>query len=89
MLLIGLAAWQPEPRIAHAKDLGRRQLVAPGLFAALAVGVAAYAYAAEINVLAMAPACSALIAVIVRMVATFRDTSASSPRPSTRRSPTR
>lgn len=72
-LLIGLAAWQPERRAQHAHDVGWRQLVAPGLFAAVAVGVAAYAYAARTNPVAMALACAGLIAVIVRMVATFRE----------------
>ena len=61
MLLIGVAAWQPEPRAAQAANLGWRQLVAPGAFAAAALAVAFYAYAAQINVFAMAlagPPCS-------------------------------
>ena len=73
MVLVGVAAWQPEPKVARASDLGWRQLIAPGAFAAIALGVAFYAYAAQINVVAMALACTALLAVIVRMVATFRD----------------
>jgi two-component system, cell cycle response regulator len=72
-LLIGLAAWQPERRAQRDRDLGWRQLVAPGLFAAVALAVAAYAYAARTNPVAMALACAGLIAVIVRMVATFRE----------------
>jgi diguanylate cyclase (GGDEF)-like protein len=71
-LLIGLAAWQPERR-SQAHDLGWRQLLAPGLFAAIAVAVAAYAYAAQVNPVAMGLACAGLIAVVVRMVATFRE----------------
>ena len=73
MLLVGLAAWQPDPKQARAVDQGWRQLLAPGAFAAIALGVAFYAYAAQVNVFAMALACAALLAVIVRMVATFRE----------------
>ena len=73
MLLTGFAAWQPDSRGARSADAGWRQLVAPGLFAAVALGVSIYAYAAHINLLAMALACAALLAVILRMVATFRE----------------
>jgi diguanylate cyclase (GGDEF)-like protein len=71
--LIGLAAWQPAPRRAEVRDIGWRALLAPSVFAAGAVGIAAYAYVADINAFAMALACAALIAVILRMVATFRE----------------
>jgi two-component system cell cycle response regulator len=71
-LLVGLAAWQPERRARRATDSGWSQLVAPGLFAAVGLAVAAYAYAARTNPFAMGLACAAGIAVIVRMVATFR-----------------
>ena len=73
MLLVAFAAWQPEPHGARSSDLGWRQLVAPGVFAAVALGVSFYAYAAQINAAAMALACAALLAVIVRMVVTFRE----------------
>ena len=72
-LLIALAAWQPEQRAGRAADTSWRQLVAPALFASLALGVAAYAYAAHTNPVAMGLACAGLIAVILRMVATFRE----------------
>jgi two-component system, cell cycle response regulator len=73
MFLVGIAAWQPEPKIARAADHGWRQLIAPGVFAAIALGVAFYAYTAQINVVAMGLACAALLAVILRMVMTFRE----------------
>jgi diguanylate cyclase (GGDEF)-like protein len=72
-LLIGIAAWQPVARQGAARDLGWRELLPPGLFAATAVGVAAYAYAAHLNAFAMGLACAALVAVIARMIATFRE----------------
>ncbi len=73
MVLVGVAAWQPDPKQVRAVDQGWRQLLAPGAFAAIALGVAFYAYAAQVNVVAMGLACGALLAVIFRMVATFRD----------------
>ena len=72
-VLVGLAAWQPVPRTVDAPEPSWRQLVTPCAFAAGAVAVAGYAYAAHLNPIAMALACAALIAVIARMVATFRD----------------
>jgi len=71
-LLIALAAWQPERRARRAAYAGWGQLIAPGAFAAAGLGVAAYAYAAQANPVAMGLACASGIAVIVRMVATFR-----------------
>jgi two-component system, cell cycle response regulator len=73
LLLVGVAAWQPASRASEARHHDWRQLLAPGLFAAGAVAIAAYAYAAHLNPFAMALACAALIAVIARMVATFRE----------------
>ena len=72
-LLVAVAAWQPAPRTVRAQRLGWRHLAAPGVFSMVALGVAFYAYAARVNVFAMALACAALVAVIVRMVATFRE----------------
>ena len=69
-----VAAWQPDrrrparvrPRLAPARRAGRvrRRSRWASSF---------YAYAAQVNVVAMALACAALLAVIVRMVATFRE----------------
>ena len=70
--LMALAAWQPDARVERERTLDWRQLVAPGGFAALALGIAVYAYAAELNPYAMVLACGALLATIVRMVATFK-----------------
>src|SRR5215218_2642810 len=72
-LMIGVAAWQPAPRPRAEHDPTWRELLPPGLFAAVAVGIAAYAYAADLNAVAMALACGALVAVIARRIATFRD----------------
>jgi two-component system cell cycle response regulator len=73
MGLIGYAAWQPGARTSRGHEAGWRQLLAPGVFSAVAVAVAFYAYWTHVNAFAMALACAGLIAVIVRMVATFRD----------------
>ena len=72
-LLIGSPPGSRSRRARRAADMGWRQLIAPGAFAAVALGVAAYAYAAQANPFAMGLACASGIAVIVRMVATFRE----------------
>ena len=73
MLLVAFAAWQPD-RTARARPTSAGASSSPPACSPPSRSASSfYAYAAQINVVAMALACAALLAVIVRMVVTFRE----------------
>src|SRR3954454_9748440 len=67
-VLIGFAAWQPEPRQAAAGREGWRVVALPAAFGAAALTVLVVNLIAPLNVLALSLAVATLATVIVRMV---------------------
>jgi diguanylate cyclase (GGDEF)-like protein len=74
MLMFAFAAWRPvaAPGPARASD-ELRLLVAPALFALVALGVLLYGNVADVGALGVALAAVTLALVIVRAATTFRD----------------
>jgi two-component system cell cycle response regulator len=72
--LIALAGWQPtKPMATHERRESVRTIAAPIGFALVGLGLLVYATVHRINLLAVAFATVALLAVIVRLVMTFRE----------------
>jgi two-component system cell cycle response regulator len=72
--LIALAAWQPaQPMPTREKRESLRTIAAPIGFALLGLGLLVYGTLYRVNLLAVAFATVALLAVIVRLVMTFRE----------------
>ena len=76
-ILLAAAAWQPA-RIATAVERrpDRRQIFAPVFFAVVSLGVLVVAAAGSVNPLAVVLAGTSLLAVMTRLVLTFRENAA-------------
>jgi two-component system, cell cycle response regulator len=70
--LIAVAAWQPRRPVAAVRVDGFWAFALPTTFGALALGVLIYDHFEPINTIALVLAGSAVAAVIVRMVVSFR-----------------
>jgi two-component system cell cycle response regulator len=73
VLLMVLAAWELRMPTAPARLEGLRMLVMPSSFALAAIGLQVYGQFRPLNGLATGLATATLVAVIIRMVATFRE----------------
>ena len=74
LTLIAAAAWQPADVEAPARDAeGLRFVAVPLAFGAVGIGVLVYGCVGRINGLAIALGAAALIAVMARLMLTFRD----------------
>ena len=72
LTLVAVAAWQPADG-AEAREEGIRLIVMPLSFAVVGLGLLIYGCFAELNVLAVALAAAAMVAVMGRLIFTFRD----------------
>ncbi|MGI8512130.1 MAG: HD domain-containing phosphohydrolase [Solirubrobacteraceae bacterium] len=72
-LLLAAAAWQPVEDRRTLDLRGRRLIVVPVIFVALAFGVTVYAYVGGLNPLAAFLAMSAMLVVVLRTVSLFMD----------------
>ncbi len=72
LTLVAVAAWQP-PDGAEAREEGIRLIVMPLSFAVAGLGLLIYGCFAELNVLAVTLAAAAMVAVMGRLIFTFRD----------------
>jgi diguanylate cyclase (GGDEF)-like protein len=72
LTLIGAAAWQPRPE-HEAQAEGLRLIVMPLSFATVGLGLLIYGSFAPLNPLAVVLAAAALVAVMGRLILTFRD----------------
>ena len=70
--LIALAPWQPHAPGEEAPSEGLRQIVAPLGFGCVGLGLLVYGCLAGLNLLALALASAALVAVMARLCITFR-----------------
>jgi two-component system cell cycle response regulator len=73
MLLMASASWEATPRRGSASLGGMRLLLAPALFAAVALGVLVYDHFDRVHGLALGLSTGAIALVIARMALTFRD----------------
>ncbi len=76
LALISAAAWQPAPNAdldRETRPEGVRLIVMPLLFATVGLGLLIYGCFARINALAVGLAAAALVAVMVRLILTFRE----------------
>jgi diguanylate cyclase (GGDEF)-like protein len=73
MVMIALAAWQPEPlRVRRPSDESLRLIAVPLGFGLAGLALLVYASVASLNALAVTLAAASLLAVMVRLVLTFR-----------------
>ena len=72
LTLVAAAAWQPRTEAEVPKD-GLRLIVMPLTFAAVGLGLLIYGCFADLNVLAVVLAAAAMLAVMARLIFTFRD----------------
>ena len=73
MLLIALAAWAEDRSGEELSVEGRPLLVVPATCALVAIGVLVYDHFDQLNLLALGLATATLLAVVVRLVMTFRE----------------
>ena len=73
LTLIAAAAWQPLPAQAKAPQEGLRLIVMPLSFGTVGLGLLIYGCFAPLNALAVVLAAAALLAVMVRLIFTFRE----------------
>ncbi len=74
LAVICAAAWQPEPAVEPAPPReGLRLIVMPLSFAVVGLGMLIYGCFAPLNTLAIALAAAALVAVMGRLILTFRE----------------
>ena len=72
LTLVAAAAWQ-RPTTAEVPKDGVRLIVMPLTFAAVGLGLLIYGCFADLNVLAVVLAAAAMLAVMARLIFTFRD----------------
>lgn len=72
LTVMSLAAWQPHSTMQPASEPRLRLIVMPLLFAAASLGLLAFATQRHVNGLALVLALGALLAVMGRLVASFR-----------------
>jgi two-component system, cell cycle response regulator len=72
-VLVAWAAWQPSPRTRVATVEGARVLLTPVAFAAVALGILVFDHFARVQTLALVLAAGGLLAVLFRLVLTFRE----------------
>ncbi len=72
-VLIACGAWQPVRKLDEVRDEGWQALTLPTVFAFIGLSLLVYDHFHRLNVLALALASAALVAVIARAVLTFRD----------------
>ena len=73
MLLIGLAAWAEDRSGEQLSIEGRPLLIVPATCALVAIAVLVYDHFNRLNLLALCLATATLLAVVVRLVTTFRE----------------
>jgi two-component system, cell cycle response regulator len=73
LALFAFAAWQPKRAVVHRRLEGFRVLLVPVGFGLLGLGLLVYDHFERLNVVALAFSTLAIVAVIGRMVLTFRE----------------
>jgi two-component system, cell cycle response regulator len=72
LLAIGVAAWQPDRRHVATDDGSIRFILVPLGFGLIGLGLLVYAAVASLNALAVSLAALSLVAVMVRLLLTFK-----------------